>query len=139
MNRGFTLIEVLVALILCMIIFLGAMRLSIFTIRSGSYAEALTFASVYGHTKLASLVNEPYTAADLQPRWHQDPANPTSHDGFIFYRFWKVDEVETGKKVVLYIAWDSSAGERAADFGSEDDLKGSRCSKISFSDMLFKD
>jgi len=139
MNRGFTLIEVLVSLVIYMIVFTAASRLSLFSIRSGSYAETLTFASVFGHTKLASLVNLPITAPDLEKKWHQDPANPISQGGTRFYRFWQVEDVEIGRKVVLYIAWNDGIRDGAADFSSENDLKGSRCAKISFCDVLIGD
>ena len=41
-GRGFALIEVLVALLICMIVFTAAARLSLFTMRSGSASDALT-------------------------------------------------------------------------------------------------
>jgi prepilin-type N-terminal cleavage/methylation domain-containing protein len=139
MNRGFTLIEVLVALVICMIIFTAAARLSLVSLRSGSYSENLTLASVFGHTKLASLVNLPATSAELEVKWHQDPANPISQGGMKFYRYWQVEDVEIGKKIVLYMAWDGSYRGRASGFGSEDELKGSGCSKVWFSDVLVPD
>jgi prepilin-type N-terminal cleavage/methylation domain-containing protein len=139
MNRGFTLIEVLVALLLCMVIFSSSARLSQVSIRTGSHAEAFTCASVFGHTKIASLANLPPESADLVTGWHQDPVNPIMKKGIRYFRFWRVDDVETGKKVVLYIAWDDSIRGRAADYGSEGELKGSRCSKMSFSDLVARD
>jgi hypothetical protein len=139
MNRGASLIEVLVALCICMFVFSAALRLSVFTVRSESCSESLTYASIFGHTKLSSLTSLPMTSHDLELRWHRDPENPIRKGGISFYRFWKVDETDLGRRVVLYMAWDDSFRARAADFITEGELAASRCPRISFIDVILRD
>ena len=139
MKRGIALIEVLVALFLCMILFAAAARLSLTAIRGGADAEARTYASVMGHSKLSSLLNLPYTAAELEPRWHADPGNPLRGGRIPFYRFWQVDGVEGGKRVVLFVAWDSGSRTGAEDLGSLADAETSGCPKVSFRGILLLD
>jgi hypothetical protein len=114
-------------------------RLSIVSLRSEASSEALTFASVAGHTKLSSLMAQPATSPDLAGQWHQDAENPITHEGVRFYRFWQVDETDIGLRVVLFVAWDREGRERAGNFGSLDELQKSRCSRISFNDVLVND
>lgn len=139
MSRGFTLIEVLAALVICMIVFTAAARLSLFSIRSAGSSETRTFASICGHTKLASLVNMPPEAPELETCWHRDPDNPVVQGGREFYRFWQVADIETGRKVVLYVAWNDGARDGAEDISSEEDLKASGCPTVSYSDIVAGD
>jgi hypothetical protein len=136
MDRGASLVEVIVAICICMVVFAAAARLSIFSARSGSFAEAITYASVYGHTKLSSLLNLPEGDDELRLSWHHDPENPIRRGGMRFFRFWKVDDGGSGRKVVLYVVWDNGSLGRATDFGSEQELMGSRCFRVRFSDVI---
>lgn len=139
MKRGIALIEVLVALFVCMIVFAAAARLTLTAIRSTADASARTYATVLGHTKLFSLLNLPGTEADLALRWHADPGNPLMGGGMPFYRFWQVDGVEGGIRVVLFVAWDWGGRTGAADLGSPADAQASGCPKVSFRGVLLQD
>lgn len=135
MKRGSTLIEVLAAIFVFMVVLAAAVKLSVFSVRSGSASENMTYASVYGHTKLVSLVNMPTASADVQPGWHRDTENPIIKGGVRFNRFWQVDDVKSGRRVVLCIAWDEGERKGSSDISSLNDFQQSRCMKISFSDI----
>ena len=102
MSRGFSLLEVLVTLLVIMLLFTAAARISILATRSGSYAQAHTCAAVLGHTALVRLAVLDYDSPDLRAGWHRDPANPIEYGGRGgYYRFWQIDESPKGKQVVL--------------------------------------
>lgn len=136
MSRGFSLLEVLVALLLIMLLFTAAAKISILATRSGSYAQDHTCAAVLGHTGLVRLAGLDYGSPELRAGWHRDPANPIEFGGRGgYYRFWQIDESPKGKQVVFSVAWDEGA-RKAADFGSQISLKESGCPQASFSEII---
>lgn len=136
MSRGFSLLEVLVTLLVIMLLFTAAARISILATRSGSYAQAHTCAAVLGHTALVRLAVLDYDSPDLRAGWHRDPANPIEYGGRGgYYRFWQIDESPKGKQVVLSVAWDEDM-RKAEDFGSQISLKESGCPQVSFSEII---
>lgn len=139
MKRGFSLIEVLVALVVTMAIFMAAMKVSILSTRTNRYSESITYASALGHTKLASLRNLPPDSSDLELQWHKDPDNPILCDSMRFYRFWQVNDLPMGKEVTLYVTWDDHFRGKARNFGSLTGLQESTCPRISFMDVVLKE
>lgn len=136
MNRGSSLVEVLVALTVAMVVFVAATKLAVLSVRSNAYAESLTYASVLGHTKLTSLEHLPLDSPDLEDQWHQDSANPFVWGGRQFYRFWQVDAALVGKQVVVHVAWNDSDRPGAGGIGSLESLMQSRCPSVAFSAMV---
>lgn len=139
MSKGSSLIEVLVALVVIMGIFIAASKASILSIRTNRYSEAITYASALGHTKLVSLKSLPLDSSDLDINWHQDPENPIVCDNMRFYRFWQVNDSLIGREVHLYVAWDDHFRNKAQDFSSLTSLEESRCPRISFRDVFLKE
>jgi len=139
MRKGFSLIEVLVALVVTMAIFMVAMRVSILSVQTDRSSESITYASALGHTKLVSLKNLPADSSALDLEWHRDQDNPILCGNVRFYRFWQVSDVPLGREIALYVAWDDHLREKAQNFGSLTSLEESRCSRISFSDVLFEE
>jgi prepilin-type N-terminal cleavage/methylation domain-containing protein len=139
MRKGFSLIEVLVALFITMIIFMSVIKISVLSLRSNSYSESITYASILGHMKLGSLKHQSFDSAELKPQWHRDSLNPISYETKQFYRFWSVYDVSAGKKVILYTAWVD--GERGINGGAVtmEDIQNGHCPNISFSDIFIKD
>ncbi len=139
MRKGFSLIEVLVALAVTMAIFMVALRVSILSTHTNSHSESVTYASAMGHTKLVSLKNLSPDSPDLDLQWHKDPDNPILCGNVPFYRFWQVSDVPVGKEIVLYVAWDDNSREKSRSFDSLASLQESRCPKICFKDVLLKE
>ncbi len=136
MKKGFSLIEVLIALLIFMIIFVSYMKISVLSIRSNRYSEDLTTASILAHTKLVALNNLPADSPEVSPAWHQDPENPIVLGNVCFYRFWEVNDITFGKQVKLFAVWDDRERSKAGGFGSLSDLQSSRCPVVSFRDIL---
>lgn len=125
MKNGFSLIEVLVALLIIVIMFMGIMKISILSLRANAYSEALTHASVLGHTKLVHLKGQGIECRELRPEWHQDPLNPIISNSIRFYRFWQVHEMAAGKRVEMYTAWvDPVRREQGAPVSAADMRSG---------------
>jgi prepilin-type N-terminal cleavage/methylation domain-containing protein len=134
--RGFTLIEVLIALCVIMVFFVGISKISVLTTRSSRYSEDLTYATTLGHSKLLGLKAVPTSSPLMSLDWHQDPDNPLSCQNKEFYRFWLVSKVPLGKEVRMYVAWKDKEKDSVYNFGSLGDLTGSQCSKIDFTDVF---
>lgn len=139
MRKGFGLIEVLVALVVIMAIFMTAMRVSLLSTRTNRYSESVTYAAALGHTKLSSLKNLPADSSDLDLQWHMDPDNPIVCGNTPFYRFWQVKDLSVGKEITLYVAWDDYSREKARNFGSLTGLEESSCPSISYRDVFLKE
>jgi len=137
--RGFTLIEVLVALCVIMVFFVGISKISVLATRSSRYADDLTYATAFGHSKLLSLKALPVDSPSMSLDWHQDPDNPLSCQNKEFYRFWLISKVSLGKEVRMYVAWKDNRENPARNFGSLADLQSSRCSKIDFADVFLQE
>jgi prepilin-type N-terminal cleavage/methylation domain-containing protein len=137
--RGFTLIEVLIALCVIMVFFVGISKISVLTTRSSRYSEDLTYATALGHSKLLGLKAVPISSPSMSLDWHQDPGNPLSCQNKEFYRFWLVSKVSLGKEVRMYVAWKDKEKDSVYNFGSLADLTGSQCSKIDFADVFLQE
>ena len=137
--RGFTLIEILVALCMIMVFFVGISKISVLTNRSSRYSEDLTYAAALGHAKLLGLKALPISSPSMSLDWHQDSENPLTCQNKEFYRFWLVSEVSLGKEVRMYVAWNDKAKDSVYNFGSFEDLTSSQCSKIDFADVFLQE
>lgn len=134
--KGFSLIEVLVALVVIMVFFLGVSKTALLSTRSCTYSQDLTCASMLGHSKLLALKGLPFDSADLSPAWHQDPDNPIIRENRGFYCFWQVSDVSLGRSVELFVAWTDSQREAPVNFSSLADLQRSGCPRIDFADVF---
>ncbi|HOS97934.1 MAG TPA: type II secretion system protein [Deltaproteobacteria bacterium] len=137
MSRGFSLVEVLVALCILMASTVVIMRMHMASIRAQSYAEGLTRAAGLATAKLTDLGGLPLDSADLGQSWHQDPDNPVRESGMAFYRFWSVRDGEAGKDVAMYVAWSGKDPAEARNFASQEELQASRCPRVVLREFLF--
>lgn len=137
--KGFSLIEVLVALFVIMAFFAGISKIMILSTRSCRYSEDLTCAATLGHSKLVALGSENPGSKDLSLEWHKDSLNPIIMHNKEFYCFWQVTEISVGKKVNLFVAWNDSRSGEAKNFGSMKDLLDSSCPHIDFADIVLKE
>ena len=139
MKKGFTLIEVMVALVMVMVCVLAVAKLSVLAVQSKAYGEHLTRATMLGQAGILSLQALKETSPEILEGWHQDPLNPLSHDGMEFYRFWMVTQRPLGKEVTLYVAWHDRHGGRARGFGSLEGLMASPCPRIDLREFLVQE
>jgi prepilin-type N-terminal cleavage/methylation domain-containing protein len=93
MRKGFSLIEVMIALCILMICISAFARMQLVCIHARGYGERLTRATVLGNAMLSSLRNEHFTIQDLHAGWHPDQKNPIKEGNIDFYRFWSVMDV----------------------------------------------
>ena len=128
MRKGFTLIEVMIAMCILMICIIAFARMQMVCFHAKGYGERLTRATVLGSARLSALRNGLFTIQDLQAGWHPDQNNPIKEDNVDFYRFWSVMDVAEGKDVMMYIAWGDKA--KVWNFGSFDELNSSHCPHI---------
>jgi len=137
--KGFSLIEVLVALFIIMVFFAGISKMMLLSARSCRYSEDLSYAATLGHSRMILLGSLPQDSPDLRIDWHQDPLNPVVIENKNFYCFWQITDVPVGRKVNLFVAWNDSRSENAENFGSLADLAASSCAHIDFTDILLKE
>jgi hypothetical protein len=134
--RGFTLVEVMIALCLIMLCIFSVSKLSVLAFHSKSYGECLTRATVLGNAQLNLLRDQPLTSPDLKKDWHQDGANPIKSGAAEFYRFWSVEDLPQGKEVTVFVAWHDRQMGRATDFSSLEGLKASRCPRMQMAEFI---
>jgi prepilin-type N-terminal cleavage/methylation domain-containing protein len=134
MRRGFTLIEVMIALLILMICIVAFAKMQLVCIHAKGYGERLTRATVLGSSTLSILRNGRFTIQDLRGGWHSDQNNPIKEGNVDFYRFWSVTDNAEGKDVMMYIAWGDNA--RIWNFGSFEELNSSHCPRIGLHELF---
>ncbi len=106
-NRGFTLIEVMIAILILAVGMLAMAMLQVTAIRGGSFANQMTQASIYGQDKIEELKNATYASVT------NGSDTVTSGNGVIYTRNWTVatDSPYTGSKTVnLTVSWTGPQG-----------------------------
>lgn len=136
MKKGFSLIEVMIALCILMVSAMAFFRMHMVCTQARAYADCLTRATVLGSSRMLHLDSLPATAPDLTEEWHQDPGNPITDSGMQFYRFWIVRNATEGKEATVYVAWSDRTRARASNFASEEEIVAARCPKVSFNELL---
>ncbi len=134
MRKGFTLIEVMIALCILMICIVAFARMQLVCIHAKGYGEQLTRATVLGGASLSALRSRQFTTQDLRMGWHKDQNNPIKEGNVDFYRFWSVMDVAGGKDVMMYIAWGDKA--KVWNFGSFEELNSSHCPRIDLRELF---
>ncbi len=118
-RNGFTLIEVMIAILILAIGMMAMALLQITAIRGGSFSNQITQASIFGQDKIEELKNKSYTDTDLSNGTHVDNS-PPSANGVVFTRSWTVTESNppstTGtasskmKTIDLRVSWTGPQG-----------------------------
>jgi type II secretory pathway pseudopilin PulG len=131
MRKGFSLIEVLVAIALVFFITCGTIRFLMASNKTGIDSNLGTYASVAAHTKLVSLKRVSLTDPDITIGWHEDKDNPFVQCNINYYRYWRVVLNKDGSRSInVYVTWNNIGSN--GSFLSEADLKGFCTSKVEF-------
>jgi len=113
-RKGFTLIEVLAALVLLLITLLGLSSLLTTTIQANAYARRMTTATSLAQDKLEEIRNMAYTAvttgSDSSPLTE---TGGTGGSGAIYTRSWTVatdSPIAGTKTVTVTVTWTDQMG-----------------------------
>lgn len=104
-GRGFTLIEVMVAIALLVIGILGLIATATSVIQGNAISRQMTTAMSLAQERMEILKRQSYTASDLTAGNHNDPGNPLSA---IYTRTWSVTDNSPAanmKTVQVTVAW----------------------------------
>jgi len=110
--KGFTLIEVMIAILLLAVGMMAMAILQVTAIRGGSFANQITQASIYGQDKIEELKNKSYTDTNLSAGSHSDTV--TSGNGVTFTRTWTVTNnspYTNSKTITLTLSWTGPQGQ----------------------------
>jgi type II secretory pathway pseudopilin PulG len=131
MKKGFSLIEVLVAIALVFFITCGTIRFLMASNKAGIDSNTSTYASVAAHTKLVSLKRIPSSDHDISIGWHEDEGNPFVQGNMNYYRFWRVTLNKDGSRSInVHVTWSNT--ETPGKVSSEEGLKGCSRSAVEF-------
>ncbi len=106
-KNGFTLIEVMIAILILAVGMMAMALLQITAIRGGSFANQVTQASIYGQDKIEEIKNTTYASVT------NGNDTITSGNGVTYSRTWTVtvDSPYTGSKTVnLTVSWTGPQG-----------------------------
>ena len=108
-QRGFTLLEVLIAISVFSIGVLAVATMQISAIRGNRLANELTQATVLAQDKIEELKGADFNSATLAPGNYNDPDNPNVETGSgvgLFNRSWVVANHTTFSRIVtVTVSW----------------------------------
>ena len=103
-NKGFTLIEVLIGLVILAIGILAIAGMQMTSVRGNFFSHYLTQASYTGQDRLEFLDNRPYDSNELLAGTHNDA--PANIAGIAFNRSYTVVDDVNGYKMITYtVRW----------------------------------
>ena len=106
--KGYTLLEVLVALVIASVGLLGLAQLQVVATRSNSFSNQITLGITLGQDLLEALRNLDYEDAELADGDHVDSENPIQPHGDLgFNRRWRVTEDAANhlKTITVTVGW----------------------------------
>ena len=105
-QKGFTLVEILVAAVLFSILSAGITTMMAVLILSNDFARDMTEATTLGENKIEDLVNTEYV--NISQGWNWDSPSPD------YRRIWLVenDSPQSGmKRIQVFIIWHDTTGK----------------------------
>ena len=113
-REGFSLIEVLIALIFSAIGLLAIASLQVTSVRGNFFSNNLMQATYVAQDRLEFLQNLPYDSSGLsQGNYDPDPAGPITISGIVFNRTYAVSDHAAGYKLIHYtVTWNDGVDHR---------------------------
>ena len=118
-SKGYTLLEVLVALVISSIGLLGLAQLQIVATRSNSFSNYITTGITLAKDQLEAFRNFQHDDPQLVAGNHIDPGNPfTSQAGISYNRRWTVavDAATNLKTITITVAWPAASESHSLQF-----------------------
>ena len=118
-QEGFTLLEVMIAVLIMSIGLLGLTGLQIVATKTNSFSNQMTVGITLGQDKLEELRNLAYDDAQLTAGTHPDSGNPIKGVGDMgFNRSWSVveDAVNTLKTITVTVQWPDPDDSHSVQF-----------------------
>jgi type IV pilus assembly protein PilV len=121
--EGFTLIEVMIALVILAVGLLALATMQIVSIRTNAFSTEMTYATMLAQQQLEILRNLAYNDPNLDPGTHQLP--PVIGDKGASYTVeWDVDtSVANMKEITIDVTWDSLRLGEASQTASQLEVK----------------
>ena len=98
-NKGFTLVEIMIAIFILVIALLGLISVTVMVIKGNSFSKTMTTATTLAKDKMEQLKNTGYDSS---------PGGPETAES-IYTRTWTVtpnDPAPNMKKIVVTVTWD---------------------------------
>lgn len=109
-NKGFTLVELFVALLIFSVGIVGVVKLQLAAVASNSFSLQLTQALNIAGDRIERLKNEPLTSVDFSTEASDNPHSPgnvTTREGRSFTPTWTVTAIagSTSRNVTVNVTW----------------------------------
>jgi len=121
-NRGYLLLEILIAVAIFSIGFLAVGTMIVSTTRTNTTGNIVTQATLLAVETLETLKNDP--VGDLVPANYSDPNNPVDewgNKGGIFKRSWVIDDpvgYNTSRRVRVTVNWEHLGQNRRVELAT---------------------
>ena len=121
-NRGYLLLEILIAVAIFSIGFLAVGTMIVSTTRTNTTGNIVTQATLLAVETLETLKNDP--VGDLVPATYSDPNNPVDkwgNKGGIFKRSWVIDDpvgYNTSRRVRVTVSWERLGQNRRVELAT---------------------
>ena len=113
-QRGFTIIEILIAMAILAVGMVGILAMQKGAMGASGYSRRATEAAVLGEDELELLRTVPI--ATVASGSDYVDASGTAGTGAPYHRVWTVTTVGTLKKIVLVVSWSENDGTHALTF-----------------------
>ncbi|MBN1636125.1 MAG: prepilin-type N-terminal cleavage/methylation domain-containing protein [Deltaproteobacteria bacterium] len=125
MKKGFSLIEVLIAVLIFSIFTVAISRLYVVSSKSNAYVENHTFATALANSKLRQLKQLDTNDPELALTWHNDKQT-IGQGNYNYYRFWSVALSSDILEISVYVTWDLKQDNDDLIFNSAMSLKAGK-------------
>jgi prepilin-type N-terminal cleavage/methylation domain-containing protein len=117
-TKGFTLIEVMIALVILAVGLLALMALQIVSIKANAFSSEMTYSTMLAQQQLETLRNKGFSDADLTAGNHTlSPPLPPDAKGGSYTVSWQVvpDATTVMRTITVTVTWQSRRLGAAAD------------------------
>ena len=114
--RGFSLLEVLVALVFLAFGLLALAGLHITSLRGNTFSHHLTLATYAAHDRLEFLKNLPLDSNRLLPNQYND--QPVTLSGVSFERTYNITQADNLKTIQYTVSWNDGRRDHRVTFAT---------------------